>query len=53
MVLRQAVEISRGQVMECGNALAERLSQYAGLLAAQGSLSAASTYLNNNSGDVS
>ncbi|CAL1529193.1 unnamed protein product [Lymnaea stagnalis] len=50
MVLRKAVELSRGAVPNVtGGALAEKLSQYAGLLAAQGSLAAALTYLNNTS----
>ncbi|GFR63763.1 transport protein Sec31A, partial [Elysia marginata] len=50
MVLRKAVEVSRGTAPAVsGGALAEKLSQYAGLLAAQGSLSTALTYLNNSS----
>ena len=53
MVLRKAVEVSRGTAPAVsGGALADKLSQYAGLLAAQGSLSTALTYLNNSS-DVS
>ncbi|RUS90571.1 hypothetical protein EGW08_001659 [Elysia chlorotica] len=50
MVLRKAVEVSRGTAPAVsGGALADKLSQYAGLLAAQGSLSTALTYLNNSS----
>ena len=53
MVLRKAVEVSRGtSPAVSGGALADKLSQYAGLLAAQGSLTTALTYLNNSS-DVS
>ncbi|XP_076465161.1 protein transport protein Sec31A-like isoform X2 [Babylonia areolata] len=52
MILRRSVELSRGQVAEGGEALSERLSQYAGLLAAQGSLSTASSYLVNASTDT-
>ncbi|KAK7113259.1 protein transport protein Sec31A-like isoform X2 [Littorina saxatilis] len=52
MVLRRAVELSRGQTSESGDALAERLSQYAGLLAAQGSLSTANNYLQNDTNDA-
>ena len=53
MILRQAVESSRGQTTDSGDMLCERLSQYAGLLAAQGSLATASSYLSNTTSDVS
>ncbi|KAH9518587.1 Protein transport protein Sec31A [Bulinus truncatus] len=50
MILRKAVELSRGTVPNVsGGALAEKLSQYAGLLAAQGNLAPALNYLNNTS----
>lgn len=53
MILRKAVELSRGAVPGVsGGVLADKLSQYAGLLAAQGSIAAALTYLSNTS-DVS
>ncbi|KAK7501450.1 hypothetical protein BaRGS_00007254, partial [Batillaria attramentaria] len=52
MILRRAVETSRGQAVEAGDMLSERLSQYAGLLAAQGSLATASNYLRNVSNDI-
>lgn len=53
MILRRAVELSRGQTTNGGEALSVRLSQYAGILAAQGSLATASSYLKNSSNDVS
>ncbi|KAI8797530.1 protein transport protein Sec31A isoform X1 [Biomphalaria glabrata] len=50
MILRKAVELSRGTSPSVsGGAIAEKLSQYAGLLAAQGNLAPALTYLNNTS----
>ncbi|BFZ17823.1 hypothetical protein BsWGS_20864 [Bradybaena similaris] len=50
MILRKAVELSRGAVPGVsGGVLADKLSQYAGLLAAQGSIAAALTYLSNTS----
>lgn len=53
MILRHAVEMSRGQSTEGGDALAEQLNLYAGLLAAQGSLATATSYLFNDQNDVS
>ncbi|KAL8602789.1 hypothetical protein ACOMHN_055172 [Nucella lapillus] len=52
MILRRAVELSRGETNDGGEALSERLSQYAGLLAAQGSLSTARSYLLNSNSDA-
>ena len=53
MLLRKAVELSRGAAPNVsGGALAEKLSEYSSLLAAQGSLSTALAYLNNST-DVS
>lgn len=53
MVLRKAVELSRGDAPSVsGGALADKLSQYASLLAAQGNMSTALTYLSNTT-DVS
>lgn len=49
MLLRKAVELSRGSAPNVsGGALAEKLSEYSSLLAAQGSLSTALSYLNNS-----
>ena len=46
MLLRKAVESCRGQVSEVGTgALADKLTSYAGILAAQGSLDTALRYL--------
>lgn len=53
MILKKAVEASRGQTAECGDALSERLSLYAGMLASQGNLATAAVYLGNSSNDVS
>ncbi|KAL3876454.1 hypothetical protein ACJMK2_034299 [Sinanodonta woodiana] len=48
MVLRKAVELSRGRTPEFGSGLlSEKLSEYANLLAAQGSLKTAISYLGN------
>lgn len=52
MILRRAVETSRGQIVEGGEMLSERLSQYGALLAAQGSLATASNYLGNTGNDL-
>lgn len=50
MILRKAVELSRGAAPEVsGGALAEKLNQYSGLLAAQGNLATALGYLSNTS----
>ncbi|CAG5125258.1 unnamed protein product [Candidula unifasciata] len=50
MILRKAVELSRGSAPGVsGGVLADKLSEYAGLLAAQGSIATALTYLNNTS----
>ncbi|XP_059175772.1 protein transport protein Sec31A-like isoform X2 [Physella acuta] len=50
MVLRKAVELSRGDAPSVsGGALADKLSQYASLLAAQGNMATALTYLSNTS----
>lgn len=49
MVLRKAVESATGQAPEIsGGVLTEKLSQYAGLLAAQGNLQTAVNYLGNS-----
>ncbi|KAK3089875.1 hypothetical protein FSP39_007256 [Pinctada imbricata] len=49
MVLRQAVELSRGRSMDVGSGhLAEKLNNYANMLAAQGSLDTAIRYLGNS-----
>ena len=53
MILRRAVELSRGQTTSGGEALSTRLSQYAAMLAAQGSLATASSYLRDTNNDVS
>jgi hypothetical protein len=46
MILRKAVELSRGQAQDISSGfLADKLSQYAGILAAQGSLNTAINYL--------
>ena len=46
MVLRKAVEAAQNQYLDvCGPALAAKLSQYAEMLAAQGSLQTAYNYL--------
>ncbi|PVD39523.1 hypothetical protein C0Q70_02157 [Pomacea canaliculata] len=52
MILKKAVEASRGQTAECGDALSERLSMYAGMLASQGNLATAAVYLGNSSNDM-
>lgn len=53
MILRKAVELSRGQAQDIsGGALADKLNQYSNLLAAQGSLDTAFSYLGNST-DVS
>ncbi len=52
MILRKAVESAAGQNQECGGLLAEKLTHYAQLLAAQGSLTTAIGYL-GSSQDVS
>ena len=50
MLLRKAVEYSRGQAPEIRTGLlAEKLSSYASLLAAQGSLDTALKYLGDSS----
>ena len=50
MVLRKAVEMVRGTTQDVtGGPLAFKLSQYAELLAAQGSLSTAMNYLGSSS----
>ncbi|XP_078319996.1 protein transport protein Sec31A-like isoform X1 [Crassostrea virginica] len=50
MLLRKAVELSRGQVTDIsGGLLAEKMNEYASLLAAQGSLDTAVRYLGNSS----
>ena len=50
MLLRKAVEYSRGQAPEIRTGLlAEKLSNYASLLAAQGSLETALKYLGDSS----
>jgi len=50
MLLRKAVEYSRGQASEIGSgALADKLSNYAGILAAQGCLDTALRYLGESS----
>ncbi|XP_071129998.1 protein transport protein Sec31A-like isoform X4 [Mytilus edulis] len=49
MILRKAVELSRGQAQDIsGGALADKLNQYSNLLAAQGSLDTAFSYLGNS-----
>lgn len=49
MLLRKAVELSRGQVTDIsGGLLAEKMNEYASLLAAQGSLDTAVRYLGNS-----
>lgn len=49
MILRKAVELSRGQAQDIsGGALADKLNQYSNLLAAQGSLETAFSYLGNS-----
>lgn len=49
MLLRKAVEVSRGQVTDIsGGLLAEKMNDYASLLAAQGSLDTAVRYLGNS-----
>ena len=47
MLLRHAVEGGQGN-SSAGGALAQKLSQYAELLAAEGSLATAATYLGNS-----
>ena len=50
MVLRKAVEMSRGQAPDIPSGyLSDRLTRYAGLLAAQGSIFTAISYLRNTS----
>ncbi|XP_052766437.1 protein transport protein Sec31A-like isoform X3 [Mya arenaria] len=50
MLLRKAVEFSRGQATEIGTgALADKLSSYGGILAAQGCLDTALRYLGESS----
>ena len=50
MILRKAVEYSRGQAPEIRSGkLAEKLSGYASILAAQGSLETALKYLGDSS----
>lgn len=54
MVLRQAVENSQGGVAPAmGDLLAEKMSQYADLLASQGSLQTAISYLPTNTDQAS
>jgi protein transport protein SEC31 len=49
MLLRKAVEVSLGQVTDIsGGLLAEKMNDYASLLAAQGSLDTAVRYLGNS-----
>ncbi|XP_061191431.1 protein transport protein Sec31A-like isoform X2 [Saccostrea echinata] len=49
MLLRKAVELSRGQATDIsGGLLAEKMNEYASLLAAQGSLDTAVRYLGNS-----
>lgn len=49
MLLRKAVELSQGQVTDIsGGLLAEKMNEYASLLAAQGSLDTAVRYLGNS-----
>jgi len=49
MVLKKAVELARGQPVEVSaGPLANKLSQYSELLAAQGSLQTAINYLGNS-----
>ncbi len=53
MVLRRAVELTqRSGPTAIGVLLAEKMSQYASLLASQGSLSTAISYLPENSNQV-
>lgn len=53
MVLRRAVEqTQRSGPAAIGILLAEKMSQYANLLASQGSLSTAITYLPDNTNQV-
>lgn len=50
MLLRKAVEMSRGQAPEITTGvLADKLSDYAGILAAQGCLDTALRYLGDSS----
>lgn len=54
MVLRQAVEKTQGGVApDVGTLLAEKMSQYANLLASQGSLQTALSYLPTNTDQAS
>lgn len=54
VVLRQAVEKSQGGVAPTvGTQLAEKMSQYANLLASQGSLQTAISYLPTNTDQAS
>ena len=48
MILRKAVERASGVEQATGDAMAEKLSRYAELLAAQGSLTTAINYLGNS-----
>ncbi len=49
MILRKAVETVRGEALEVSSGpLAQKLSQYAELLAAQGSLQTAINYLGSS-----
>lgn len=53
MILRKAVELTQGAHNNgVGAVLAEKMSQYAGLLAAQGSLVAALSYLPTDANQV-
>lgn len=54
VILRQAVEKTQGGVsLAVGILLAEKMSQYAGLLASQGSLQTAISYLPTNTDQAS
>lgn len=54
VILRQAVERSHGaEASAVGTMLAQKMSQYASLLASQGSLETALTYLPENTNQVS
>ncbi len=49
-MLRKAVEVAQGRAQQIApGALAERMSEYAGLLAGQGSLHTAVSYLGSSS----